>query len=196
MEPADATALTSPAVRGRQAGLGKGLAAILPSEALSAPASPAEAALEPLLREVVDSGLEAAGAAVALDLCAYLHWPDGFGPQLYLRAPTLGQLDATAAFDLLGGLRDVAADAPPRVDPDVVAGFRVLPLHSHGEHSRGLHIVGRRHHALNDAERAVIVPLCRAVARAAHALESSMQRRPAGRGLVSVASPEPEGLGA
>jgi hypothetical protein len=182
-------------VRGpRPAGLGKGLAAILPSQS-AGEASPGETALEPLLREVVDGCLDALRAAVPVDLCAYLHWPEGFGAQLHLGVPTLADLDAGSAFDLLDGLRGLAEMRPPGPGPDVMAGFLVTTLHSHGEHSRGLFVAGRRKHALHESERAVIVPICRAMALAVHALETAMRRQPAERtGALPMAGTQPEGL--
>jgi len=54
---------------------------------------PAEAGV--VVQDIVYAGLEAIGAAIPLDLCAYLHATDDQGPQLLLGAPDLASIEPT-----------------------------------------------------------------------------------------------------
>jgi len=103
-----------------------------------------------------------------LDLAAYLHIPANAGPQLFLRKPDLGGLEASAAFTLFTSLRDA-------LDQDLheIPGYHALLLPSAGPGSRGLHAAGRRDEKLSDDEQRQVEALARATSFIAHALEPS-----------------------
>lgn len=130
------------------------------------------------VQELIYAGLEALEAAVALDLCAYLHVSGDFGPQLFLSAPALSSLDPAQAFELFCALRDAldwaalqAEDVGERVVD--LAGFSAVTVATTGSGSRGLHAVGRRGRPLMDQERAVTGRLARALGTACHRLEAA-----------------------
>ncbi len=117
-------------------------------------------------QEAIYAGLDALLAIVPLDLCAYLHLPSNAGPQLYLRRPDLGALDAADAFTLFTSLRDAVNAEHPEIP-----GFHVTFLPTVGTASRGLHAFGRRDGKLDDRERATAEAICRATAAVAHTIE-------------------------
>lgn len=122
-------------------------------------------------QEAIYAGLDALLAVVPLDLCAYLHLPTTSGPQLYLRRPDLGALDAGEAFTLFTALRDSVNDEQPEIP-----GFFAVFLPTAGPASRGLHAVGRRDGKLDDHERITAEAICRATAAVAHAIEPGSER--------------------
>lgn len=132
-------------------------------------------------QEAIYAGLDALLSAVPLDLCAYLHLPASSGPQLFLRRPDLGGMDASAAFTLFGALRDAAASETPEIP-----GYHTAFIPSAGPASRGLHAIGRRDEKLDDHERAIAEALCRASATLAHAMESSQKRFEPARVAVEI----------
>jgi hypothetical protein len=115
-------------------------------------------------------------SAVPLDLCAYLHAAGDLGPQLYLTSPTLAEMDATEAFNLFSALRDALEDEHEGDETILLGGYLALAVTTRGRASRGLHVVGRRERALEDAERELAVKVCRAFGRAAHAVEAAAGR--------------------
>lgn len=131
------------------------------------------------VQDLIYAGLEALEAAVALDLCAYLHVSGDFGPQLFLSSPALATLDPSQAFDLFCALRDALDwsamhDDNASVDPIVeLAGFSTMTVVTDGPHSRGLHAVGRTGRPLMDQERSVAGRLARALGTSCHRLESA-----------------------
>lgn len=141
-------------------------------------ARPAEAAAA--VGDVAYAGLDALRAVLTLDLCAYLHAGAAMGPQLYLRAPDLSAMDATAAFDLFSALRDALGAGEPGTHHLSVAGFEAVAVLTAGPASRGLFVVGRRGDPLDEAEVRCVGELCRAVGVAAHAVEAAA--RPAVEG--------------
>lgn len=147
------------------------------------------------VQELIYAGLEALEAAVALDLCAYLHVSGDFGPQLFLSSPALSSLDPSQAFDLFCALRDAldwAAMQADELDERVVelAGFSAVTVTTDGPHSRGLHAFGRSGRPLMDQERAVAGRLARALGTSCHRLETAGSARRDQDGRV-----EPEGSG-
>jgi hypothetical protein len=111
---------------------------------------------------------------LSLDLCACVHVANGFGPQLYLRAPDLSALDATEAFTLFSALRDLL-DQPAGEEATVsVSGFNALSRSTSGPRSRSLFVLGRREGSLDPHEEAIAVALCDAIGAAAHALEEAV----------------------
>lgn len=134
------------------------------------------------VQELIYAGLEAVEAALAVDLCAYLHVSGDFGPQLFLSSPALASLDPSQAFDLFCALRDAldwAALQNEEVTERVVelAGFSAVTIATTGLGSRGLHAVGRKVRPLMDQERAVALKLCRALGVACHRLETATAAR-------------------
>jgi hypothetical protein len=157
---------------------------------------PTSAELDLSAQELIYAGLEALEAAVALDLCAYLHVSGDFGPQLFLSSPALSSLDPAQAFDLFCALRDAldwaamqADDASERVVE--LAGFSAVTVTTDGPHSRGLHAVGRSGRPLMDQERAVAGRLARALGTACHRLEAAGSARRDQDGRVESEGPGP-----
>src|SRR3954462_10654640 len=91
-----------------------------------------------LVQQVAYAGLDALRAALPLDLCAYLHTTADAGPQLYLRAPDLSQLEATDAFNLFSALRDTLDRQDTEGATTTVNGFQSFTVVTTGVRSRGL----------------------------------------------------------
>ncbi|HVL90966.1 MAG TPA: hypothetical protein VM841_12105 [Actinomycetota bacterium] len=123
-----------------------------------------------LVQDIVYAGLEALRSAVALDLAAYLHEAPDQGPQLFLGAPTLAEIEPTAAFNLFAALRDGLGEER-NGDDIVVPGFCAVAITTSGPVSRGVHVLGRRDAALADYEREVLVRLAYTFAALAHSVE-------------------------
>jgi hypothetical protein len=140
-----------------------------------------------VIQELVYGGLEALGAAMPLDLCAYLHSAGDLGPQLYLSKPTLADMDATEAFNLFSALRDTLQDDHDGDEILLLGGFLAHGVTTRGGFSRGLHVIGRRDHPLEDHERELAVKLCRSFGRVAHTLETASDRPRAQPVAVRVA---------
>lgn len=117
------------------------------------------------------AGLEALRAAIPLELCAYLHATGDLGPQLYLGAPQLSQMDATEAFSLFSALRDALGDEHDGDEIMLLGGYLAVAVSTRGWHSRGLHVVGRRAASLAEHEREVVIRLSRALGAVCHAVE-------------------------
>lgn len=122
------------------------------------------------------AGLEALRAAIPLELCAYLHATGDLGPQLYLGAPQLSQMDATEAFSLFSALRDALGDEHDGDEIILLGGYLAVAVSTRGWHSRGLHVVGRRAASLEEHEREVVIRLCRALGAVCHAVEGVTER--------------------
>lgn len=123
------------------------------------------------VQDVAYAGLDALLAALPLELCAYLHASPGIGPQLYLRAPDLSTMDATAAFDLFSALRDALEAGQPGARALTVAGFDAVAVLTAGATSQGLFVAGRASAPLEARERDVAERLAEAIGTACHALE-------------------------
>ena len=129
-----------------------------------------------VIQDLVYGGLEALAAAIPLDLCAYLHAAGDLGPQLYLTRPTLAEMDATEAFNLFTALRDTLLDEHEGDETILLGGYLALAVSTRGRYSRGLHVIGRRDHALEENERELAVKLSSSFGRAAHTLEVASDR--------------------
>src|SRR5688572_5351570 len=123
-----------------------------------------------LVQRVAYAGLDALRAALPLDLCAYLHTTTDAGPQLYLRAPDLSNMEASAAFTLFSALRDTLDGQTIEQGAVEVTGFDAFAVVTEGLRSRGLFVVGRREESLETREQELVTSLCRAVGSVAHAL--------------------------
>ena len=126
-----------------------------------------------LVQRVVYAGLDALGSVLALDLCACVHVSDGFGPQLYLRTPSLQELDASDAFTLFSALRDLLDGPTPAAGNVDIAGYSGVARSSSGPRSRSLCVAGRRIGSLDAHEEQVALALCDALSTATHALEEA-----------------------
>jgi hypothetical protein len=126
-----------------------------------------------LVQRVVYAGLDALRSVLSLDLCACVHVANGFGPQLYLRAPDLSALDSTQAFTLFSALRDLLEQQEDEAGTVVVSGFTALARSTEGPRSRSLFVSGRRDGPLDPHEEAIAAALCDAIGAAAHALEEA-----------------------
>lgn len=125
-----------------------------------------------LAQNIVYAGLEALRAAVALDLAAYLHEAPDQGPQLFLGAPTLAEIEPTAAFNLFAALRDGLGEERDGDDIEV-PGFCAVAITTHGAVSRGVHVLGRRESPLPDYEREILVRLVHTFAALTHGVEQA-----------------------
>lgn len=125
-----------------------------------------------LVQRLVYAGLEAMRAAAPLDLAAYLHEAPDQGPQLFLGAPTLGDIDPSDAFNLFSALRD-GLGASYDGDEIGVPGYRAIAVTTTGASSRGVHVLGRRHREIGEAERATLAGLMRTFGALAHTIEEA-----------------------
>lgn len=127
------------------------------------------------VQDVAYAGLDALLVAVPFELCAYLHVGEQLGPQLYLRRPTLAELEPADAFRLFSALRD-QLDAPTDGEGGErrleVEGFDAIAAVSSGSRSRGLWVAGRRPDGLADSEAQLARQLGDAVMRICHAAET------------------------
>lgn len=128
----------------------------------------------PLLavQSVAYAGLDTLLLAVPLDLCAYLHVGEELGPQLYLRRPTLTELDPAEAFQLFSSLRDLLEDERAAVEPVRVGAFDAHVSRSAGVRSRGLWVVGGRGGPLAEEHASVALTLGESVMLLCHAAEA------------------------
>jgi len=139
-----------------------------------------------VIQDLVYGGLEAIGAAMPLDLGAYLHAAGELGPQLYLSRPTLAEMDATEAFNLFSALRDTLLDDHEGDETLLLGGYLAVAVSTRGKYSRGLHVIGRREGTFEEHERTLAAKLCRSFGRAAHTLEIASDRPRTAPGPVRV----------
>lgn len=148
-----------------QAGLGRGLAALIPSaqQLERRHLSPTER----LLDQLVSAGFDLLAEQADLALCAYLHAPHAGDPHLFLRAPAFESLTPTSAFRLfhqiamLTNLDDDEGEYPWE-------GRTAHFLRTHGRRSDGLHVVAPMAGAFEPAARRVVREVCRAFGAVAH----------------------------
>ncbi|HEX4979040.1 MAG TPA: hypothetical protein VFV35_03145 [Acidimicrobiales bacterium] len=131
---------------------------------------------ELVVQNLAYATLDALRAAVAVDLCAYLHVASGDSPQLYLRSPDLSSMTAAEAFDVFTSLRDaLGAGAPAAPAPDGdrmrMGRYDAVAVRSGGPSSRGVFVVGRVDDPLTEGELAVVEQLGSAAGVACHAVE-------------------------
>jgi hypothetical protein len=136
-----------------------------------------------LVQRAVYAGLDALESILALDLCAFVHVSEGFGPQLYLRTPNMKDLDPSEAFSLFSSLRDLLEPGAVTTEMVEVAGYgAALARASSGLRSRSICVVGRRNGFFEAAEVRTVTALCDASGAATHAIEE------AGGGEIAVGS--------
>lgn len=137
---------STPVSTAPRSGLGRGLAAILPTAESSEKAQ--LSANERVLHSLVDAGLDQLAAATKLDLLAYLHLPNDDQPVLFLRKPDLATLSPTRTYRLFSrfvhAVRAGALEGTFTQD-DTITVF----LRSPGTTSTGVHFLGR-HGAIID----------------------------------------------
>ena len=124
------------------------------------------------VQSVAYVGLDALLAAMPFDLCAYLHVGEQLGPQLYLRQPTLADLDPADAFRLFSTLRDLLDERPSEDLRTRIDTFDACVAVSSGPRSHGLWAAGR-HDGLHDKAAATAVSVGRAIMTVCHAAESA-----------------------
>jgi len=162
---------------GSRRGLGRGLESILPGArpAASAPPAPDLERADSLadhLDDLIEAGLDALEHALGhLDVCAYLHWADGAGPELHLRALVAAP---DGSFRVSRAMTELLEDGPWARDERAarLAGVPVLVIRTSGSRSYGLHAVGRRTGVFTPAEQVTAINLCRALGGACHTLEA------------------------
>jgi hypothetical protein len=142
----------------QKSGLGRGLAALIPSAERSE-----REHLKPeerVLHSLAHAGLDQLEGATPLDLTAYLHLPRHDEPTLFLRRPDLGTLTPTRAYRLFArivqAVRGGATEGTFTLD-SLVAVFLRTP----GSISDGLHVLGRENGVLDSSA----LPSLRATAR-------------------------------
>jgi hypothetical protein len=131
-----------------KSGLGRGLAAILPT----AESSEKEqlSADERVLHSLVDAGLDQLASTTKLDLLAYLHLPRFDEPVLFLRKPDLSTLSATRAYRLFARFLQATrsgADEGTFTQDATVTVFLRTP----GTTSDGIHFLGRTEGVIDPA---------------------------------------------
>jgi len=126
-----------------------------------------------LVQRVAYAGLDGLRGAIPLDLCAYLQTTTDAGPQLYLRAPDLSKMDATAAFSLFSAVRDTLETQESESGITPIDGFESFTVVIEGVRSRGLFVLGRREYMLDSHEQEVALALCRAVGAVSNAISDS-----------------------
>jgi hypothetical protein len=142
-------------------GLGRGLAAILPTALSSEREQFSDD--EHVLQSLVDAGLDQLGAATRLGLLAYLHLPRRDDPVLFMRTPELTTLSPTRAYRLFGrfgqAARSSAAEGAFEQD-----GLACVFVRTVGTASDGLHLLGRTGAALSDHDVVALRPVARTFA--------------------------------
>lgn len=142
----------------QKSGLGRGLAALIPTaerterESLSPEAR--------VLHSLVHAGLDQLDTVLPLDLSLYLHLPRYDEPTLFLRRPELATLTPTRAFRLFSrivhAMRTGSAEGTFTQDSMVA-----VYLRTEGQVSDGLHVFGRD----NAVVDAAALPALRTTAR-------------------------------
>lgn len=132
-----------------KSGLGRGLAAILPTAESSE--KDLLSAHERVLHSLVEAGLDQLAAVGRLDLVAYLHLPRHDEPVLFLRKPDLATLSPTRAYRLFARFIQASRAGTNEgtfTQDAMVAVFVRTP----GAASDGVHFVGRTDGVIDQAD--------------------------------------------
>lgn len=124
------------------------------------------------VQELIYAGLDALRSVKDLDLCAYLHVTSKEGPQLFLSTPDLASIDPTEAFNLFAALRDTLEHEHEGDETVLLGQYWAVAVTSEGDSSKGLHVFGRRDHAIENGDREVLARLARSLGRVIHHLEA------------------------
>lgn len=131
-----------------KSGLGRGLAAILPTAESSEKEQLSDD--ERVLHRLVDAGLDQLAETAKLDLLAYIHLPHGGEPVLFLRTPPLTNLSPTRAYRLFARFDDAVRSGAPEgnfAQDGYTGGF----LRTGGAASHGVHVLARLDTVINEA---------------------------------------------
>ncbi len=141
-----------------KSGLGRGLAAILPTAESSEKEQLSDA--ERVLHRLVDAGIDQLAGTTTLDLLAYVHLPHDGEPVLFLRTPPLTSLSPTRAYRLFARFDEVVRSGAPAgaFDQD---GYRGVFQRTVGTASDGVHVLARLDAVINEAA----LPALRATVR-------------------------------
>ena len=123
-----------------RSGLGRGLAAILPTAESSEKEQLSDD--ERVLHSLVDAGLDQRASTTRLDLLAYLHLPRFDEPVLFLRKPDLSTLSATRIYRLFTRFVQ-ASRAGTREGTFTQDATVTVFLRTSGTTSDGIHFLGR-----------------------------------------------------
>lgn len=129
-------------------GLGRGLAAILPTAESSEKEQLSD--VERVLHRLVDAGLDQLADTTKLDLLAYIHLPHGGEPVLLLRTPPLTNLSPTRAYRLFARFDEAVRSGLPE-GTFAQDGYAGMFQRTVGTASDGVHVLARLDAVINEA---------------------------------------------
>jgi hypothetical protein len=136
-----------------RSGLGRGLAALIPTAETAAQAE--LTAEEQLFFNLVQSGLDQIEGYTEADLLAYVHHPHHDESSLFLRRPGLDVLSAARAYRLFTRF-ERAVHSGANEGTFTFDGMVVVFVRTPGPHSDGFHFVGRAEGVIDPRTLAVI----------------------------------------
>ena len=170
-----------------RAGLGRGLAALIPSaEQLERRSfSPSQR----LLDRLVNAGFDLLQDGNNLGICAYLHVPHDDEPFLFLRSPSLDSLTPTRAFRLMHGIA-MASNLAGAENAFVCDGLQARSITTHGPASDGLHVVARSRGRFDSGSAQIVGEICRSFGQLAHQVQGGSGRSLPSSRLVVTRGPD------
>ncbi len=170
-----------------RAGLGRGLAALIPSaEQLERRSyTPAQR----LLDRLVNAGFDLLQDGNNLGICAYLHVPHAGDPLLFLRTPSLDSLTPTRAFRLMHGIAQ-ATNMTSDESSFECDHLQARGIRTHGPASDGLHVVARSRGRFDSGSAQIVGEICRSFGELAHQVQGSSSHSSPTSRLVVTRGPE------
>ncbi len=170
-----------------RAGLGRGLAALIPSaEQLERRSySPAQR----LLDRLVNAGFDLLQDGNNLGICAYLHVPHDDEPYLFLRTPALDSLTPTRAFRLVHGIA-MATNLAGDENSFECDHLEARSIRTYGPASDGLHIVARSRGRFDYGSTQIVGEICRSFGELAHQVQAGSSLSSPTSRLVVTRGPE------